>query len=77
MATPHVSAVAALLWGCYPTATNQRIRDAMTATAKDKGTAGRDNSYGYGIVQAKAALDNLATSFGVSKYCTSSTVSKY
>jgi subtilisin family serine protease len=77
MATPHVSGVAALIWGCYPQATNQRIRDAMTATAKDKGSAGRDNSYGYGIVQAKAAMDNLAGSFGTSQYCATSTVSKY
>jgi serine protease len=77
MATPHVSGVAALLWGCYPQATNQRIRDAMNATAKDKGNAGRDNSYGYGIVQAKAALDNLRASFGTSSFCATSTTSKY
>jgi subtilisin family serine protease len=77
MATPHVSGVAALIWGCFPTATNQRIRDAMTATAKDKGTAGRDNSYGYGIVQAKAAVNNLAASFGASSYCSVLTSSKY
>ncbi len=77
MATPHVSGVAALLWGCYPQATNQRIRDAMNATAKDKGSAGRDNSYGYGIVQAKAAMANLATSFGTSQFCAVSTSSKY
>jgi subtilisin family serine protease len=77
MATPHVSGVAALVWGCYPGATNQRIRDAMSASAKDKGTAGRDNSYGYGIVQAKAAVDNLRASLGASSSCTVSTVSKY
>jgi serine protease len=77
MATPHVSGAAALIWGCYPGATNQRIRDAMTATAKDKGAAGRDNSYGYGIVQAKAAIDNLRGSLGASSACTVSTVSKY
>ena len=77
MATPHVSGVAALIWGCYPQATNQRIRDAMTATAKDKGAPGRDSSYGYGIVQAKAAMDNLASSFGASNLCATSAVSKY
>jgi serine protease len=77
MATPHVSGVAALIWGCYPQATNQRIRDAMTATAKDKGALGRDNSFGYGIVQAKAALDNLRGTFGTSSFCATSTVSKY
>ncbi|MFN2143912.1 MAG: S8 family serine peptidase, partial [Anaerolineales bacterium] len=37
MATPHVSAVAALLWSVNPTATNVEIREAMNATAKDLG----------------------------------------
>jgi serine protease len=59
MATPHVSAVAAVIWSGAPTATNAEVRDAMNATALDKGAAGRDHAYGYGIVQAKAALDAL------------------
>jgi subtilisin family serine protease len=56
MATPHVSAVAALIWSCHPSKTNQQIRNALTGTALDKGAPGRDNSYGFGIVQAKTAL---------------------
>jgi len=59
MATPHVSGVAALVWSANPSWTNAEIREALTATAKDLGTAGRDNAYGYGLVQAKAALDYL------------------
>jgi len=59
MATPHVSGVAALVWSLYPSKTNAEIRDALQKTALDKGTAGRDNAYGYGIVQAKAAYDYL------------------
>jgi serine protease len=59
MATPHVSAVAALLLSCDVNKSNQQVRKALTQTALDKGTAGRDNSYGYGIVQAKAALELL------------------
>ena len=59
MATPHVSAVAALLWSAKPSATNAEIRAAMTASALDLGAAGKDNAYGYGLVQAKAALDSL------------------
>lgn len=73
MATPHASAVGALVWGCFPTLTNQRIRDTLNATARDKGAAGRDNSYGYGIVQARSAVEAL----GASSLCTTSTVSKY
>ncbi|HET9268510.1 MAG TPA: S8 family serine peptidase, partial [Vicinamibacterales bacterium] len=60
MATPHVAGIAALLWSFYPAKTNAEIREAMQLTALDKGTAGRDNSYGYGIVQAKVAYDYLA-----------------
>ena len=59
MATPHVSAVAALIWSCNTAKTNHQIRSALTGTALDKGAAGRDNSYGFGIVQAKAALLSL------------------
>ena len=59
MATPHASAVAALVWSAKPTATNAEIRAVLQQTAQDLGTAGRDNSYGYGLVQAKAAIDAL------------------
>lgn len=60
MATPHVSGVAALLWSFYTSKSNAEIRDALQKTALDKGAAGRDNAYGFGIVQAKAAYDYLA-----------------
>lgn len=59
MATPHVSAVAALVWSCHPSRTNVEIRSALQQSAKDLGPGGKDNSYGYGLVQAKAALDLL------------------
>jgi serine protease len=59
MATPHVSAVAALIWSANTGWTNQQIRDAMNNTAEDLGAAGRDVAYGYGLVRAKAALDSL------------------
>jgi serine protease len=62
MATPHVSAVAALVWSAKPTATNAEIRSALTATAQDLGTAGRDVYFGYGLVQAKAAITYLVGS---------------
>lgn len=62
MATPHVSAVAALIWSAAPGKSNANIRQALQVTAEDLGTAGRDNSYGYGLVRAKAALDYLIPS---------------
>jgi len=57
MATPHVSAVAALIWSYNTSWTNTRVQNAIFNTALDKGAAGRDNYYGYGIIQAKKALD--------------------
>ena len=64
MATPHVSAVAALVWSAKPTATNVQVRNALTATAQDLGAAGRDVYYGFGLVQAKAAVTYLVGSSG-------------
>jgi subtilisin family serine protease len=57
MATPHVAAVAALVWSDDLNRSNAQIRDALQKTANDLGAAGRDTSYGFGLVQAKAALD--------------------
>ena len=59
MATPAVSGVAALVWSNHPTCTGTQIRNALKATAKDSGAAGKDVYFGYGIVQAKAANDYL------------------
>jgi serine protease len=64
MATPHVSGIAALLWSHFPNATNTQIRNAMNSTAEDLGPAGRDNSYGWGLVQAKAAYEALGGTGG-------------
>ena len=57
MATPHVSAVAALVWSYNTTWSVSRVRNALEKSALDLGAAGRDNYYGNGLVQAKRALD--------------------
>lgn len=59
MATPHVSAVAALVWSHFPSCTAAQIRARMEATAKDIGDAGRDDKTGNGLVQAKAMYDAI------------------
>ena len=59
MASPHVAGVAALVWSNHPNCTAAQIRNALNATAEDRGAAGRDTSYGWGIVKAKAAHDYL------------------
>ena len=55
MATPHVSAAAALVWSCSPGATNVQVREALASTAMDLGDIGRDDYYGFGLVQAMDA----------------------
>ncbi|HCU66851.1 MAG TPA: alkaline serine protease [Rheinheimera sp.] len=59
MASPHVAGVAALVWSQHRTCSAAKIRAALNATAEDRGTAGRDTQYGWGIVRAKAAVDYL------------------
>ncbi|MCW8092656.1 S8 family serine peptidase [Alteromonas sp. ASW11-130] len=55
MATPAVAGMAALVWSNHPTCTGEDIRAAFKATAMDSGASGKDNFFGYGIVQAADA----------------------
>jgi len=59
MAAPHVAGVAALLLSQDATLTRNQITSAMYSTALDLGATGRDLYYGYGVVDARAALDSL------------------
>jgi hypothetical protein len=72
MACPHVSGVAALLWSEWPTATATQIRDAMLNTAEDLGSLGYDNSYGHGLVSAKAASEFMTNPIYRTSYPTAS-----
>jgi serine protease len=59
MAAPHVAAVAALVIASGrlgPNPTPQMVEDHIKATARDAGAPGFDRFYGYGIVDAAAAL---------------------
>jgi serine protease len=59
MASPHAAGAAAAIWSTNPAASNQQVRSAMTSTAEDLGTAGRDNSFGYGLVRTANAISAL------------------
>lgn len=59
MATPHVAGGAAVVWSANPSASNQQVRAALTSTALDLGTAGRDNYYGHGLMQVFAAVESI------------------
>ena len=58
MATPHVSGFAALLY--QEGITNPAaIEAAMEQFATDLGPSGRDNQYGYGLINPRASLRGL------------------
>jgi len=57
MATPHASGLAALVWGHAPSLSACQIRHVLRLTATDLGPAGWDETFGYGLVQARAAID--------------------
>ena len=61
MATPHVSAVAALVWSYFPACTAAQIRSTLGKSAEDLGGAGRDTKFGFGLVRARAAYDRINT----------------
>ena len=49
MATPHISAVAAMYRLMYPRKKPAEIETMIKKNTKDLGKRGRDNYYGYGI----------------------------
>jgi thermitase len=55
MATPHVSGVAAVLFGRFPGENAASIRSRLDAATDDLGPAGRDPSFGFGRVNLQKA----------------------
>jgi membrane-anchored mycosin MYCP len=55
-ATPIVAGVAALIRSRYPHMNAASVINRIIRTATDKGVPGRDDMYGYGIVNAYSAL---------------------
>ncbi|MFQ6036513.1 MAG: S8 family serine peptidase [Sedimentisphaerales bacterium] len=69
MACPHVAGVAALVWAGpeLGLTTATEVRNRLRVTAEDLGTLGKDNYFGYGLVDAAAAagradIHNVAVS---------------
>lgn len=60
MATPHVSGVAALMLSKNPSLSPSQIEQILTGTALDLGTSGKDEEYGYGLVNAFLAVNNAS-----------------
>jgi len=56
MATPHVSAAAALVHEAHSAFTPVQICTQLIRTAFDLGSAGKDNDFGYGLIQPDTAV---------------------
>ena len=61
MASPHVAGTAGLVIAAGVVDTNgngivDEVRDILTSTAEDLGPSGRDSSFGFGLVDAVAAV---------------------
>lgn len=62
MATPHVAGALALAMSCAPAGTTRtQLVNALYSTAEDLGTAGRDDSYGYGLARADRLVSTICT----------------
>ena len=70
MATPHVSALAALIWSLRPDLTRAQVIDIMTSTADDLNAAdypGQDDYLGAGEINVAAALAKASADFTLSR----------
>jgi subtilisin family serine protease len=63
MACPIAAGVAALILDKNPTWTPAQVRHALESTATDKGTSGVDDIYGWGLIDALAAVNSSLPPF--------------
>jgi hypothetical protein len=59
MSAAYISGAAALLFSAQPTITATQVRDILLNTATDLGTAGRDTTFGVGLLNLPAAFAEL------------------
>lgn len=55
-ANPNMAGIASLVWSVNPDLTGKQIRQILIETAMDLGVAGRDQTFGHGLVNADAAV---------------------
>lgn len=61
MASPHVSALAALIRSANPLLKNTEVMDIMRKSAADVGEPGKDKYFGYGLIDVVKALEMADT----------------
>jgi hypothetical protein len=64
MAGPHVAGVVALMRQANPDLPVNAVKRILMNTARDLGAAGQDNTFGWGMVDAYAAVDSAMAGFG-------------
>ncbi len=64
MATPHLSGTVALMRQANPSMTVETIKQILAQTAIELGDPGKDNSYGYGRVNAFASVSAALVGVG-------------
>jgi type VII secretion-associated serine protease mycosin len=64
--TAIVAGAAALVWSKYPQLTGPQVIDHLTRTAVDKGSPGRDDEYGFGVVDVVTALNTAPSTASAS-----------
>ncbi|MDQ7028692.1 MAG: S8 family peptidase [Ardenticatenia bacterium] len=60
-AAPHVAGLAALIWSKNPSLSADDVANIIVTTASDLGTPGRDDFFGYGLVNAGEAVKQAST----------------
>jgi len=65
LAAPHINGVAALMLEACPRLSVKQVKDIMYKTAMDKGNPGKDNDYGWGVVDALAAVNMAKANCGL------------
>lgn len=73
-ACPHIAALAALAASIDPDITPDEFMEHLKTTAVDQGTAGRDDFFGYGLVDMQAVLQAVVRNLPGNTYKVTGTV---
>ncbi|MDP7030394.1 MAG: S8 family serine peptidase [Phycisphaerales bacterium] len=57
MASPHVNGVMALMLSANPDLSGEQVKQIIYDTATDMGSSGKDNNFGYGLIDAVACVE--------------------